>query len=243
MTLGINYLQPTPYGLPYGVAVSRPFYGNPAHHTLGNRLKDGDFNQILPNRVHPATRFLPREVRFPQIHPSATLRHSQVIGDVRVDRGVHIVNAYLRADEGTPYYIGPYSNIQDGVTLHGHSTQDNGRPVRANLVEVQGQGAYSIYLGQGVTLAHGAVIHGPVFIDDHTFVGFNTVIDGANLGKNVEVGANAYISGVSIPDNTAIAPGAVITKPTDISRYASSAVGMNNKIAQINSELALAYRP
>lgn len=197
---------------------------------------------IRPNRVTPYARFLPRQTVYPKVHPTATIRgNTQIIGDVTVSPRVHIANAVLRADEGTPFFIGEGSNLQDFVLLHAHSTQADGRPKWENLIPVPGKGYYAVYIGKNTSLAHGAIVHGPVYIGDNSFISFKATIDHASIGNNVEIGAHAYIKNVAIPDNVAIAPGAVITRPEDIRRFIAPRQNLNPKIARINSEMALAY--
>lgn len=60
---------------------------------------------IAPN---PPTSFNPRSVR-PRIHSTAYVGpFSSIIGDVFIGENVFFApNASIRADEGTPFYIGP----------------------------------------------------------------------------------------------------------------------------------------
>ncbi len=200
-----------------------------------------EYNQILPNKVNANTRYLPKEVRWPTIHPTATVRRSKVRGDVRIGAYTHIVNARLRADEGTPFHVGDYSNVQSNVVLHGHSTQLDGQPRLENLVFVPSKGYFSIYIGNKVSLAHGATVHGPAFIGDNSFVSFNATVDHANVGRDVEIGAHAYISNVTIPDGVGIAAGAIITKQEDVAKFIVPRKGTNDGVSQINTEMALTY--
>ncbi|KRE59911.1 hypothetical protein [Paenibacillus sp. Soil750] len=78
-----------------------------------------------------------------------TSQYSSVVGDVTLSKNVYIApNATLRADEGTPFYIGENTNIQDGVVLHGLAHE-------YILVDSK---KYSIYLANSVSIAHGALI-------------------------------------------------------------------------------------
>ena len=60
-------------------------------------------------------------------------------------------------------------------------------------------------MGSGVTVGHGAIIHGCT-IGDNTLVGMGSVImDGAVIGKNCIVGAGALVTGgTQIPDGTLV---------------------------------------
>ncbi|WPF77325.1 LbetaH domain-containing protein [Bacillus velezensis] len=72
---------------------------------------------ISPN---PVTSFNPVQ-RYPKIDKTSFISpFSSVIGDVRIKDNVYVApNAAIRADEGTPFYIGSNTNLQDGVILHG----------------------------------------------------------------------------------------------------------------------------
>ena len=79
-------------------------------------------------------------------------------GDVRIGEEVYVAPCVsLRADEANPIIIGDECNIQDGVIFHG---------LMGSFIE----------LGKKISIAHGAVIHGPMKIGDESFVGFNSVV-------------------------------------------------------------------
>lgn len=198
-------------------------------------------NNIIFNEVSEKTNFLPCSKIKPYIHSTATVRNSQILGNVIVEENVHIVNAVIRADEGTPFYIGMGSNIQDFAILHGYTTQQNDNPLEQNLVFVEGKGYYSIYVAENVSVSHGVLIHGPAYIKKNTFIGVKATVDAANIGSNVEIGAHSYIKGVNIPDNVAILPNAVITKIEDIEKYLIPLTGINKRIIEINKEMTVNY--
>ncbi len=198
-------------------------------------------NNILPNEVNENTNFLPCSKIKPSIHPTATVRNSQLVGNVIVEENVHIVNAVIRADEGTPFYIGKGSNIQDFAVLHGYTTQENDNPINKSLIKIDGKGYYSIYISENVSISHGVLVHGPSHIKENTFIGFKVTIDGANIGSNVEIGAHSYIKNVNIPDNIAISANAIITKTEDIEKYVITLAGINKRIIEVNQEMAVAY--
>lgn len=105
-------------------------------------------NIILFNEVNSEASLLPNERNRPVINPSATIRNSQILGNVIINDNVHIVNAVLRADEGTPFYIGANSNIQDFAVLHGYTTQKDNEPIDSNLITVKDKGNFSIYIAE-----------------------------------------------------------------------------------------------
>jgi carbonic anhydrase/acetyltransferase-like protein (isoleucine patch superfamily) len=196
---------------------------------------------ILSNETLRDATYLPENRTEPTIHETAAIRSSQITGNVIISENVHIVNAAIRADEGTPFFIGKGSNVQDFCVLHGYVVRDKDTEIHSNLIFVEDT-YYSIYIGERVTIAHGALIHGPAFIGDNSFIGFKSTIDAAVIGNNVEIGAHSYIKRVSIPDNVAICPNAVITKEEDIEKYIIDTTGINNTIVNVNLEMAEAYK-
>jgi carbonic anhydrase/acetyltransferase-like protein (isoleucine patch superfamily) len=122
------------------------------------------------------------------VAPNATLAGSVVIED-----GASIwYGAVLRADN-EPITIGARSNVQDNCAFH----VDKGKPVS---------------LGEGVSVGHGAVVHGAT-IGDHVLVGMGAIImNGAVIGSESLIAAGALIAeGVVIPPRSLVAgvPGKV----------------------------------
>lgn len=154
---------------------------------------------IAPN---PITSFTPFSV-FPRIHPTCFIGpFSSIIGDVRIGENVFIApNVSIRADEGTPFYIGGNTNIQDGVILHG---------LRDSRIQI-GSKSYSIYIGKGVSCAHGCIIHGPCIVGDGVFIGFNSIVFNSIVDRGVYISSGAVVTnGVYIPANKFVPPGASI---------------------------------
>ena len=128
------------------------------------------------------------EDRIPQvadgawIAPTATLAGSVVIED-----GASVwYGAVLRADN-EPITIGPRSNVQDNCVFH----VDKGKPVT---------------LGEGVSVGHGAVVHGAT-IGDFVLVGMSaTIMNGAVIGDEVLVAAGALVTeGMVVPPRSLVA--------------------------------------
>ncbi|WP_019415057.1 hypothetical protein [Paenisporosarcina sp. TG20] len=154
---------------------------------------------ISPN---PITSFNPVQ-RYPIIDDTALISpFSSVIGDVEICDNVFIAsNVSIRADEGTPFYIGSNSNIQDGVILHGLLNKKIG----------VGDRSYSICIGNEVTIAHDALVHGPCFIGNHVFVGFRAMVYDAIVEEGTFISYDAIITnGVRIAPNRFVPPGAHI---------------------------------
>lgn len=140
---------------------------------------------------------------FPKIDESVFIGpFSSVIGDVSIEKDVFVgCSVVLRADEGSPFYIGAGSNIQDGVIFHG---------LKNNKFYVNDK-EYSIYVGRKVSIAHGALIHGPVIIGNHTFVGFRAVVSNAIVEDNCYIDTGAIVtSGVRISEGKYVPVGAVV---------------------------------
>lgn len=125
-----------------------------------------------------------------------------MIGDVTIKNNVYVApNVSIRADEGTPFYIGSNTNPQDGVILHG---------LLNKFVCIDGK-RYSIYIGNEVSIAHRALIHGPCYIGNKTFVGFKSIVYNAVIGEGLFISYNAVVTnGVCIPANRFVPPGANI---------------------------------
>ena len=109
-----------------------------------------------------------------------------VIGDVVLDdRSSVWYGAVLRGD-GDAIRIGARSNIQDSAVVH----TDPGYPVS---------------VGSGVSVGHGAVLHGCT-VEDDVLVGMNaTVLNGARVGAGSLIAAGALV-----PENAVIPPGSLV---------------------------------
>ncbi|MEI8172609.1 MAG: carbonic anhydrase [Deltaproteobacteria bacterium] len=139
------------------------------------------------------------------VHPLAA-----VIGNVIL--GKHIMvspMASVRGDEGQPLYIGDHSNVQDGVVIHALETELDGKPVKKNLYGVNGR-KYAVYVGNRVSLAHQAQIHGPAVVMDETFVGMKSLVFKSFVGKQCVIEPGVILMGVTVPDGRYVPVGSVI---------------------------------
>lgn len=131
---------------------------------------------------------------LPQVHPSAFVASTAVlIGRVRVEEdAVVMFGAVLRADRDA-IVLGRGSNLQDTVVVHG----DPGSPA---------------VIGAGVSVGHGAVVHGCV-IEDDCLIGMNaTVLNGAVIGAGSLIAGGAVVlEGTAVPERSLVAgvPGKV----------------------------------
>lgn len=164
------------------------------------------------------------------VHPAAT-----VIGRVVVGHRAHIAaDTSVRADEGAPFHIGPNTNIQDGVVLHA---------LKDKRVMVAGE-PWAIYVGKNVSIAHDALVHGPCYIGDETFVGFKAVVHDSVVGAHCFIGIGAVVVGVEIPDHRFVPHGRIVDSAdaVDALPHASEAhKEFNEDVVEVNRGLAVAY--
>jgi carbonic anhydrase/acetyltransferase-like protein (isoleucine patch superfamily) len=109
-----------------------------------------------------------------------------VLGNVTIGQGASIwFNAVLRGDKDS-IAIGAHTNVQDNVTIH----LDPGKPT---------------IVGDGVTIGHGAIVHGCT-VEDNCLIGMgSTILTGARIGRDTIVGANALVT-----ENKEIPPGSLV---------------------------------
>ncbi len=169
----------------------------------------------------------------PNIHETAFVHSfSQIIGDVRLGAGVLVApGTSIRADEGTPFYVGDGTNIQDGVVIHG---LEQGRVIGDDNKE------YSVWIGQNASITHMALIHGPAYIGDDSFIGFRSTVFNAKVGNGCIIMMHALIQDVEIPDGKFVPSGAIITNQQQAdrlpdvqegdSKFARHVVGINEAL-------------
>ncbi len=133
--------------------------------------------------------------RFPVVSEGSFIDSSaQVIGDVQIGAQSSVwMNAVLRGDVHS-IRVGARSNVQDNAVLHGQ------------------RGVWPVVVGDGVTIGHGAIVHGCVLEND-VLVGMGAVImNGARVGAGSIIAAGAVVTeGAQIPAGSLVAgvPGKV----------------------------------
>jgi carbonic anhydrase/acetyltransferase-like protein (isoleucine patch superfamily) len=143
---------------------------------------------------------LPYDDTFPQIHAEAWLAPTAtVIGDAVIDaRACLFYGAVIRADMAA-VRLGAGSNLQDNVVVH----TDTGLPA---------------FIGAGVSVGHGAVVHGCT-VEDYCLIGMSaTVLSGALIGTGSLVAAGSVVlEGTRVPPRSLVAgvPGKVRRQLTD----------------------------
>jgi carbonic anhydrase/acetyltransferase-like protein (isoleucine patch superfamily) len=124
---------------------------------------------------------------MPFIHPAVFVATGAiVVGDVTIGEDSSVwFNAVLRGDTD-PIRIGHRTNIQDGCILHA----DPGFPCT---------------IGDGVTVGHGAIVHGAT-VESDCLIGMRSV-----LMNGVAVGSGSIIgTGAVVTEGTQIPPGSLV---------------------------------
>ncbi len=164
------------------------------------------------------------------VHPAATLIGRIVVGD----RAHIAADTSVRADEGSPFHIGPNTNVQDGVVMHA---------LKDKRVMVAGE-PWAIYVGKNVSIAHDALVHGPCYIGDDTFVGFKAVVHDAVVGSHCFIGIGAVVVGVEIPDGRFVPHGRIVDTADAVDALPHVSEGhkeFNEDVVEVNRGLAVAY--
>jgi carbonic anhydrase/acetyltransferase-like protein (isoleucine patch superfamily) len=125
--------------------------------------------------------------KTPQISPTAYVDETAVIiGDVEIGDETSIwPGAVIRADMGK-ITIGRQSIIEDNCVIH------SGFP---------GKDESSVYIGDRVTVGHGAVVHSK-FVGNHSLIGMNaTLLHGSVIGEYCVIAAASLVgANQQIPD-------------------------------------------
>ncbi|MBE9033917.1 ribulose bisphosphate carboxylase small subunit [aff. Roholtiella sp. LEGE 12411] len=198
-----------------------------------------------------------RNLAEAQIHETAFVHSfSNLIGDVKIGANVIVApGTTIRADEGTPFYLGENTNVQDGVVIHG---LEQGRVIGDD------QKQYSVWIGKNTCITHMALIHGPAYVGDNSFIGFRSTVFNARVGAGCIVMMHTLIQDVEIPPGKYVPSGAIITNQQQADRlpdvqaqdqeFAHHVVGINQAlragylcaadskcIAPIRDEMAKSY--
>lgn len=241
-------------------AVEAQSQTNTASTNMNSSNNNNNNTNQWPN-IHPNVRTnFNQNVTFPNIEDTAFIHpFAVVIGDCYIGNMVMMSpTAVCRGDEGTPIHIGDFSNIQDGVLIHDLQTTTDIKNFDQRLFNKEGErisindsrtvqeGEYSVFVGNGSSLAHDAMIHGPAWIGNDTFIGMKTIVYNAKVGNNVAVGISSVITnGVEIPDNKFVPPGSVITSQEQANnlpdRIGTPFEEYNKGVVDVNVKLAEGY--
>ena len=124
---------------------------------------------------------VPRDEGAVFVAPNAT-----VLGDVVLGPGSSVwYGAVLRGDDGT-LTLGENTNVQDNAVLHTGPGLD-------------------VKVGKGVSIGHGAIVHGCT-VGDHCLIGMHaTILNGAVIGDGCLIAAGALV-----PERTVIPAGSLV---------------------------------
>lgn len=146
----------------------------------------------------------------PRIHPTAYIsEHTIIIGSVTLAANVSLWPGCVLRGDVDEIIIGEDSNLQDGVLVH----TDHAQPT---------------IVGRGVTVGHGAILHGCV-IGNTCLIGMGAILlDGAVVEDNCLIGAGALVTkNTRIPSGSLVmgSPGRVMRAlgPDEIDRIRKSA--------------------
>ncbi|MGA1867499.1 MAG: carbonic anhydrase [bacterium] len=200
-----------------------------------------------------------KDVESPTIDPTAYVHSlASVIGDATIGKRVMISpGASIRSDEGQPIHIGDESNAQDGVIVHALETEElaggHWEEVEGRTYEINGS-KYAVYIGERVSLAHQAQVHGPAVIGDDTFVGMQVLVFCAKVGNHCVLEPTAKVvgakvsGGIVIEDGRYVPAGMVVTTQEEAdnlplianeSHYAYEHT--NHAVVHVNCALADGY--
>jgi carbonic anhydrase/acetyltransferase-like protein (isoleucine patch superfamily) len=130
----------------------------------------------------------PYRGQVPRVHPTAYIDDSaQVIGDVEVGAESSVWMAVVIRGDVHRIRIGSRSNIQDGTVVH--VMKDT----------------HATTVGNGVTVGHGAIIHGCT-IENRCLVGMGAILlNGARVGEGSIVAAGSLVvEGMEIPPRSLV---------------------------------------
>lgn len=130
---------------------------------------------------------IPLSGRSPVVAATAwTAPTSVLVGQVTLGEQSGVWYGAVLRSEYEPIVVGERSNLQDGVVVH----VDPGHPAT---------------IGGGVSVGHGAVLHGCT-LDDDVLVGMSvTVLNGAVIGSGSLVAAGAVVL-----EGTVVPPGSLV---------------------------------
>lgn len=119
--------------------------------------------------------------QIPHIPPSCFIHKSAVIiGEVTLGEKVSVWPCAVLRGDIAAITVGDNSNIQENACVH----VNYGAPA---------------VIGKGVSVGHGAVVHGSK-IGDNCLIGMNAVVMESEIGPNCIIGAGAVIpAGKNIP--------------------------------------------
>ncbi len=134
--------------------------------------------------------------QVPSVRPSCYLHKTSVlIGDVTLGENVSVWPCAVLRGDIAAITVGDNSNIQENACIHVNYDAP-------------------CTIGRGVSVGHGAVVHGSK-IGDNCLIGMNAVVMESEIGPNCIIGAGAVVpAGKNIPAGSLVmgVPAKVVRK-------------------------------
>lgn len=176
------------------------------------------------------------------VHPQAT-----VVGAVTIEPEVLVApQASIRGDEGQGIQLATASAVLDGAVITGRPTEQRGLFLERNTVRVN-YVRYSVHVGARTTVGAHAVLRGPVALGEDVWIGPQSVVDDATVGRGCILEPRAVVQGgVRIGEGRYVPAGRVVSNqaeadalPPVTAAYARRDEAV--RAAEVNRSLALAY--
>ena len=157
---------------------------------------------------------LDRPAPRPRVHETTWIDPAaQVIGNLELgERSLVGAGATLRADGVRAVHLGAWTNVQERAVVHAGAP-----PAPGDATEPAGRtpdGAdWAVWIGDRVSIAPQAQVHGPAWIEDDVYVGMQALVYRARIGTGSVIEPGARVIGVQVPAGRYVAAGAVITTP------------------------------
>jgi carbonic anhydrase/acetyltransferase-like protein (isoleucine patch superfamily) len=136
---------------------------------------------------------------FRSIHGVYLADTARVLGEVDLAADVSVWYAAVIRGDVARVSIGEGTNVQDGAVIHCDSGVPNA-------------------IGRGVTIGHGAIVHGKS-VGDGTLIGMGARVLGQTvIGRDCLIGAGAVVPpGLEVPDGMVVigVPGRIARPTTD----------------------------
>lgn len=177
-------------------------------------------------------------VSSPTISKDAVIgKGTIIVGDVHISEDVFVgFQNLIRSDSSYPFYVGPYSNIQDTVVIHASPNE---------YLEYKGQ-KWGVYVEGYNSILHQAVVHGPIYIGYNTYIGQSVSLNHVIIGKNCVILHGATIANdVVIADNRFVEPGQTVWTQEQAGALPSvpeKYQGLNEKIVDHYYRLGKSYK-
>ena len=111
-------------------------------------------------------------------------------------------------------------------------------------VQVDGE-KWAVFIGRNVSVAHDALVHGPCYVGDDSFIGFKAVVHDSVVSRGCFVGIAAVVVGVELAEGRFVPHGAIIDtqdKADALGAATDAHRHFNEDVVDVNRGLAAAYR-